>query len=208
MIKRLLSISILSASFSTAIADDAVLERGKKLYDTPGLCTTCHQPTGAGVPGAFPPLAGSEWVTGPKENLVNIIKYGLVGEIEVAGVKYNGVMTPALNLGKPVSNEEIADVITYIRHQYGNGASAMTAEEVTTILAESDPVSGMFQSANLLDPNTPDADDAPEAEIEPLDTTIQNVKPEKVGVTTIGLLLASLWACLSIFPGITGLGRG
>ena len=207
MFKRFLSVSILATSLTAAVADEAALERGKKLYDTPGLCTTCHQPTGAGVPGAFPPLANSEWVTGPKENLVKIVKHGLMGEIEVAGVKYNGVMTPSLNLGKPLTNEEISDVLTYVRHQYGNGASAVTAEEVETLLAQGKPVNGMVQAADLLDPNTPEEPEAP-IEIKPLDTTINNVLPEKVGVGTIGLLLSSIWACLCILPGLTGIGRG
>lgn len=209
MIKQFISITLFSALFGTSLADEAALERGKKLYDTPGLCATCHQASGAGLPPAFPPLSGSEWVTGPKENLVKIVKYGLMGEIEVAGTKYNGLMPPGLNMGKPLTNEEIADVLTYVRHQYGDGASAVSAEEVEELLTKGDPVNGMLKATDLLDPKTPEVEEKKEpAKVVPIDTTINNVLPEKTGIAGVSLLLGSVWTCLCIFPGITGLGRG
>src|SRR5690606_5760091 len=59
------------------------------------VCANCHMATGMGVPGAFPPLAGSEWVVGSPERLIRIVLHGLEGPIEVAGVQYPGSLMPA-----------------------------------------------------------------------------------------------------------------
>ena len=152
IMKHTLLSLILFSSFSLfASADEESLARGKKLYDTPGLCTTCHQPTGAGLPGAFPPLTKSEWVEGPISNLVKIVKYGLTGEILVAGVKYNSVMTPALNLGKPLTDQEIADVLTYVRMTFSEKKDTVTLEQVQEILKDSE-VTGMLKVSDLEKP--------------------------------------------------------
>jgi len=70
-------------------------------------CAACHQATGQGIPGVFPPLAGSEWVLGPVENLIKIQLRGLQGEITVKGVKYNSVMPP----NAAMSDDQIAEVL-------------------------------------------------------------------------------------------------
>lgn len=91
---------------------------GKALYAA--NCAACHQATGGGVPGAFPPLAGSAYVTGPNvERLASIMLYGLMGEIRVNGATYNGVMLP---LGQ-LKNEELAAIASYVRTSWGNSAS-------------------------------------------------------------------------------------
>ena len=146
-----LTLTVLSALFLNASADEESVARGKKLYDSPGLCTTCHQPAGTGIPGAFPPLAGSEWIDGPTSNLVKIVKFGLMGEIEVAGSKYNSVMTASLNMGKPLTDQEIADVITYVRFTFGTEKKPVTVEQVTAILKDA-KVNGMVQAADLEKP--------------------------------------------------------
>lgn len=92
-------------------------------------CNSCHQPSGAGNPAnSYPPLAGSEWVTGSTEMLSQIILHGLTGPIEVAGASYNatGGMPPmaALIGGK----KELATLMTYIRTEWGNDASIVTME--------------------------------------------------------------------------------
>jgi len=147
-----ITLAALSSLFLHASADEASVARGKELYDSPGLCTTCHQPNGAGVPGAFPPLAGSEWIDGPVENLVKIVKFGLMGEIEVAGVKYNTVMTPALKLGKPLTDQEIADVLSYVLVTYGTDQKPISVDKVTEILKGAE-VTGILQSSALEKPS-------------------------------------------------------
>ena len=126
--------------------DQAFWDLGKKQYDTPGSCTTCHQPTGAGLPGAFPPLAESEWVTGPVENLIRIQLRGLNGPIEVKGETYNNVMAPMATQ----TDEQIAAVLTYVRNSFGNKASVVTPEMIAKFRGEVGQP--MLTVADLIDP--------------------------------------------------------
>lgn len=84
------------------------------------VCVACHQQTGLGIPGAFPPLAGSEWVLGSSKIPALIVLKGLQGPIEVKGAAFNGAM-PAFE--SQLKDEEIAAVINYIRKEWGNSAS-------------------------------------------------------------------------------------
>ncbi|MBC2604492.1 cytochrome c [Pelagicoccus albus] len=93
-------------------------------------CVACHQATGQGLAGAFPPLAGSEWVTGVPELPIKILLAGLGGEIEVKGATYNGAM-PAF--GAVFDDAEIAAVVNYVRTSWDNGASEVTADQVAEI---------------------------------------------------------------------------
>ena len=115
------------------------ISSGKEIYMKAapggGLCFTCHQPTGLGLPGQFPPLAGSDWVLGDKERLIKISINGLMGEIEVNGVKYNNVMAPPGIPPGSLTDSQIADVLTYIRNEWGNSASAVSASEVAVVRA-------------------------------------------------------------------------
>ena len=126
--------------------DPAFWELGKKQYDTPGSCVTCHQPTGAGLPGAFPPVAESEWVNGPVENLIRIQLRGIAGPIKVKGVDYNSVM-PAM---AQQTDEQVAAVLTYVRNSFGNSASAVTPEQVAALRTEVGQP--MLTVADLVDP--------------------------------------------------------
>ncbi len=113
---------------AVVVVQVSLYDRGAKVFKA--QCVACHQDTGLGVPGVYPPLAGSEWVTGHQEKLARILINGLNGPIEVAGNSYNGNM-PAfgpngLNL-KPV---EIAGVMTYIRQEWGNEASDVTEDTI------------------------------------------------------------------------------
>ena len=89
-----------------------------------GNCQACHQATGLGLAGAFPPLAGSGWVLGEPEILGQILLHGIQGEIEVLGNVYNGVM-PAF---PQLSDAELAAVQNYVRTEWGNEASEVTAD--------------------------------------------------------------------------------
>lgn len=93
-----------------------------------GKCAGCHQATGAGVAGVFPPLANSPWVTQSERRLVQILLHGIQGPIEVLGTTYNGLM-PAW---KSLSDEDIAAVATYVRASFGNSAAPVTAATVAT----------------------------------------------------------------------------
>lgn len=95
---------------------------GKQLFGA--KCAACHQGTGLGVAGVFPPLAGAEWVTGDEKILANILLHGINGELVVKGNKYNGAM-PAWN---SLSDDELAAVLTYIRSDWGNAAPPIKAD--------------------------------------------------------------------------------
>ncbi len=114
------------------------IEFGKKLYNN-AACNVCHQPTGLGVPGAFPPLANSDWVTGSEERVIRIVLHGLQGPIKVSGTDYNSVM-PAFGKvagsGFNWSDDKVAAVLTYIRQEWGNKAGPITTEKVAAIRAK------------------------------------------------------------------------
>lgn len=105
---------------------------GKTVYN--GVCVACHQPTGQGLPPAFPPLVNSEWVTGSEERAIRIVLYGLQGPIKVNGVDYNNVM-PATGPGSSfnLSPERVAAVLTYVRQEWGNKAGPISPEKVAEI---------------------------------------------------------------------------
>src|SRR2546426_5959766 len=96
---------------------------GKALYA--GNCAACHQATGKGLPGVFPPLDGSEWVQGDPRVLVNILLHGITGEIEVAGTAYKGQTPPFKQLG----DAELAAIASAIRSEWSNKAAAITPEQ-------------------------------------------------------------------------------
>jgi len=136
MMKKIILLIILSAgfiSFSCMPEQNdlkASLARGKKVYDK--TCITCHQPDGDGVPRMNPPLIKTQQVLGSKEKLVRIILQGYNEQVEINGEIYYTPM-PAQPL---LSNQEIADVLTYIRNSFGNKASAVTVNEVNKIRAK------------------------------------------------------------------------
>lgn len=110
------------------VAEAANQIDGKQVYTA--KCVACHQANGQGVPGVFPPLAGSEWVLESPERLASIPLRGIAGELTVKGVKYNGMM-PAF--ASQLDDAELAAVLTYIRSDWGNQADAITAETVAKV---------------------------------------------------------------------------
>jgi mono/diheme cytochrome c family protein len=102
----------------------ASIDRGKKVFET--YCLPCHQADAKGVPGMNPPLVKTKWVLGDKKVLVNIILKGLDKEIDINGDTYNNVMPAQSSL----TDQEIADVLTYVRNSFGNKASAVSMAEV------------------------------------------------------------------------------
>lgn len=100
------------------------MDAGKKLYDT--YCLVCHQEDGGGVPRMNPPLAKTSWVVGDKKRLIGIVLKGMSEQVEIDGNFYTNVMAPHDFL----ADQQIADVLTYIRNSFGNKASVVTAAEV------------------------------------------------------------------------------
>ncbi|WP_444893524.1 copper-containing nitrite reductase [Microbulbifer sp. TRSA001] len=88
-------------------------------------CMACHQSSGQGIPGAFPPLAGSDYLLSKPDRSIDILLHGLSGEIVVSGQTYNGVM-PAVQL----SDESIANVLTYVLNSWGNNGGEILPEQV------------------------------------------------------------------------------
>ena len=105
-----------------APAAEGAVADGKQLFTA--HCVACHQATGKGLAGVFPPLDASEWVTGDTRTLANILLHGINGEIEVAGVAYQGAM-PAF---QQLSDAELAALGTYIRSNWSNKADALQAD--------------------------------------------------------------------------------
>ena len=104
--------------------DPAVHERGLAVYNR--TCIACHGPDGKGVPGAFPPLDGSSWPVGDATVPIRILLAGLQGPIEVSGLKFENIMPPHTDL----KDQEIADVLTYVRQSWSNDAPAVAADTV------------------------------------------------------------------------------
>lgn len=190
---------------------------GAKAYTT---CLPCHQANGEGLPGAFPPLAGSEWVNGPAENLIRIQLRGLMGPIKVKGAQYNSVMPP----NAAMSDEDIAAVLTYIRSNFGNNAPTVTPEQVKALRSEVGKP--MLKVEDLIDPNKapatkekPAADNA-QAESTPVVADAAPLKAgqetasgkvtkseKKAGPNTLIFGGFAAWTVLCLLPVITGIGR-
>lgn len=92
---------------------DESIERGKGLYAD--FCVACHLPSGKGIPGTYPPLDGSNWLTDKREESLRAVKFGLEGPIEVNGKLYDNLMVP---MG--LSDKEIADVMNYVMNSWSN----------------------------------------------------------------------------------------
>lgn len=107
--------------------DTGIATSGEKVYRT--YCGSCHQNNGKGASGRFPPLAKTEWVTGDKNKLINIVLRGLQGGIVVNEVTFDGFMPEHSFL----DDAQVAEVLTYVRANFGNNASAVTIDEVKAI---------------------------------------------------------------------------
>ena len=124
------------------VVDPAVM--GKKVFAA--NCSPCHQLSGLGIPGQFPPVAGSEWVNAKSPNrIIRIVLNGLGGPIKVKDQAFNNAMVPWKDTLK---DEDIANVLTFVRQnkEWGNDAPAVTPEQVKVIRekikARSNPFSG------------------------------------------------------------------
>lgn len=107
-----------------------VMERGRTVYEKE--CLSCHLQDGLGVQGLNPPLVKTEWVLGPKQQLIKIVLNGLTEPVTIDGDVFHNPMPPHTHL----TDQEIADVLSYVRNTFGNKASAVTAREVKKVRAE------------------------------------------------------------------------
>lgn len=122
------------AAVSAPAADPVTL--GKRLFNSSGACYTCHQPTGQGIPGVYPPLAGSEWAQGSPDRVIRILLAGLTGPVTVEGKSYNAAQMPSFGpSGFNWSDEKISQVLTYVRQEWGNKAPPITPAQVAAIRA-------------------------------------------------------------------------
>jgi mono/diheme cytochrome c family protein len=118
-----------AASASAAVArNPGSASDGGALYVA--NCSSCHQADGKGVPGAFPPLAGDPVVTGNPIAVIAIVKNGLEGRLVVNGQAYSGIMPRWKGL---LSDEQIADVITYVRSSWKNRAPGVSIADVQAV---------------------------------------------------------------------------
>jgi aldose sugar dehydrogenase len=116
------AIPLMDENWSYPVSEE--YEVGSKLYVQ--HCLACHGPEGKGAEDLIPPLAGTEWVTGDKGRLIRILLHGLSGEIIVNGNRYNQEMPAYAHL----SDEEIADILNFLRNNFGNKAAAVIPGEV------------------------------------------------------------------------------
>jgi mono/diheme cytochrome c family protein len=126
------AICIISQTPLTAAAVRAPLStpdpRGKKIYEQ--TCLPCHQVDGSGVPGLNPPLLKSPYVGGSSGKLIGIILQGLNNGVEIDGESYSNPM-PAFST--VLKDQEIADVLTYLRSHFGNKAGPISIGQVSRI---------------------------------------------------------------------------
>jgi mono/diheme cytochrome c family protein len=123
----IITILILSSSFKKQTFDlKASMERGKDLYTT--YCMQCHMDSGQGLEGVNPPLAKSDYLMADKKRSIQQILKGAEGEMKVNGKTYNQPMQ-AIDL----KDEEVSDILNYVRNSFGNKGAAVTPDEVKAV---------------------------------------------------------------------------
>jgi mono/diheme cytochrome c family protein len=104
---------------------------GQKIYKSVAQCSACHQDTGLGAPGQFPPLAGSEWVLDQGPNrIIRVVLNGFTGPVTVKGQSFNATMVPFRDI---LNDTQIAQVLTYVRSEWGNKAPPVTPDQVKKV---------------------------------------------------------------------------
>jgi len=107
-----------------------LMARGEQVYLQ--NCAACHQPTGRGLPGAFPPLAESDYLERDRKEVLTVALFGLSGPITVNGVEYNSVMPSMGHL----TDQQLADALTYVLKSWGNDYAAVSVDEVAALRLE------------------------------------------------------------------------
>jgi mono/diheme cytochrome c family protein len=127
-----------------AAEKDSVI-RGKEVFAL--VCAACHQPHGNGQDGLAPPLRDAEWVLGDERRLIRIVLHGVRDEITVKGVKWNSNM-PAF--GEAITDRQIADVLSYLRREWGHIAEPVAEAVVTAVRTATAQRDDSWTEAELL----------------------------------------------------------
>jgi mono/diheme cytochrome c family protein len=120
--------SIIFISCGSPSTSKAFIERGEKIYTQ--YCLSCHQADASGVPQLNPPLKNTAYVLGEESRLIHIVLNGFSDGVEINGDSYTNPMPP---FGAILKDEEIADVLTYVRNSFGNKASEISADQVKAL---------------------------------------------------------------------------
>jgi nitrite reductase (NO-forming) len=115
---------LFAVATSEATTKEAKIEAGAKVYAS--TCAACHQPSGRGLANAFPPLGGSDYLMADKSRAIAVVLGGLKGPVTVNGQTYDGMMPPQSH----IPDEDIANVLTYVRNSWGNTGDVVTKQEV------------------------------------------------------------------------------
>ncbi len=117
------------AAASGTLSLEMQVRAGGALYN--GACGVCHQATGQGLEGVFPPLAKSDYLVADKSRAIGVVLNGLTGPVTVNGKAYNSVMPPMSQL----ADDEVANLLTYAGNTWGNSTGAFSAQEVAKVRA-------------------------------------------------------------------------
>jgi nitrite reductase (NO-forming) len=118
------------------LSKEAQVAAGRALFQ--GTCSTCHQIDGKGLPNVFPPLAKSDFLNADKKRAIGIVLNGLTGSVTVNGQAFNSVMPPMSQL----NDDELANILTYVLNEWGNGGGQIAAKEVTDMRATTNRPAG------------------------------------------------------------------
>ena len=113
-----------AAEASGTLTKEQQIKAGEARFT--GTCSVCHQSSGRGLPGVFPPLAGSDFLMADKQRSIGIVLNGLTGPVTVNGSAFNSVMPPMSQL----NDDELANILTFVRNSWGNSGEAVSADEV------------------------------------------------------------------------------
>jgi nitrite reductase (NO-forming) len=130
-LKKKIAAEIKSNPAIAGLTKEMQIEKGKQVYM--GLCFACHQPDGKGLPGVFPPLAGSDFLRADHDRAIRIVLKGLSGPVTVNGQTINSAMPPQEAV---LTDAQIADVLTYVLNSWGNKGDAISADHVKAIRNE------------------------------------------------------------------------
>jgi nitrite reductase (NO-forming) len=112
-----------------SLSKEIQVERGNKVFLT--SCFACHMQNGEGLPNVFPPLAGSDFLKADKDRAVKIVLKGLSGPVTVNGKTYNNLMPP-----QEFTDDQVADVLTYVMNTWGNDFGAVSSADVKRVRNE------------------------------------------------------------------------
>lgn len=130
-LKKKIAAEIKSNPAIAGLTKEMQVEKGKQVYM--GLCFACHQLDGKGLPGAFPPLARSDYMLADRDRSIRTVLKGLVGPVTVNGVTFNSAMPPQEAV---LTDAQVADVLTYVYNAWGNTGDAFKAEQVKAMRNE------------------------------------------------------------------------